>query len=222
MLPDRRLNGLKPAQCPLKLTTLGLIPAPKTSRIFGPELVMPRQVPNCPLSTDDTATLGSTICTQQRDNLSSNDAEPIGARPASHCLPPQHNLLASSSHSPPRSLTYRTSTACRLDVEPDLLNFPSRGRAPVCEARQISMYLARVCFCLSLTEVGQMFRRDRTTVAHACIVVEHRRDDVGFDLFLTKLELIARIMSGLPGPLHGVTTPAPRNARLNSPCRGVA
>jgi Bacterial dnaA protein helix-turn-helix len=128
-------------------------------------------------------------------------------------LPNEHRRLR---------LNLEQLVACRLDVEPDLLNFPSRGRAPVCEARQISMYLARVCFCLSLTEVGQMFRRDRTTVAHACIVVEHRRDDVGFDLFLTKLELIARIMSGLPGPLHGVTTPAPRNARLNSPCRGVA
>jgi Bacterial dnaA protein helix-turn-helix len=112
--------------------------------------------------------------------------------------------------------------ACRLDVEPDLLNFPSRGRAPVCEARQISMYLARVCFNLSSTQVGQMFKRDRTTVAHACTVVEHRRDDMGFDLFLTKLELIVRIMSGLPGPMQGVTTPAPRNALQNSQRGGVA
>ena len=30
---------------------------------------------------------------------------------------------------------------------------------------------------MSLTEVGAMFGRDRTTVAHGCFKVEYRRDD---------------------------------------------
>jgi chromosomal replication initiation ATPase DnaA len=40
---------------------------------------------------------------------------------------------------------------------------------------------------VSLTEVGHLFDRDRTTVAHACSLVEDRRDDPDFD-YLNHLE----------------------------------
>jgi chromosomal replication initiation ATPase DnaA len=50
------------------------------------------------------------------------------------------------------------------------------------------MYLAHVSCGLTLTEVGHLFARDRTTVAHACIVVEDRRDEVPFDRALDLLE----------------------------------
>jgi hypothetical protein len=40
---------------------------------------------------------------------------------------------------------------------------------------------------MSLTEVGAMFGRDRTTVAHACLRVEYRRDDPNFDRALDVL-----------------------------------
>ena len=43
------------------------------------------------------------------------------------------------------------------------------------------MYLAHVVCGLSLTEVGALFARDRTTAAHACRVVEDRRDDAELD-----------------------------------------
>ena len=50
------------------------------------------------------------------------------------------------------------------------------------------MYLAHVVCGLSLTEVGALFARDRTTVAHACEVVEDRRDDPELDVRLEHLE----------------------------------
>jgi chromosomal replication initiation ATPase DnaA len=62
-----------------------------------------------------------------------------------------------------------------------------RGVRDIAEARQVAMYLAHVCCRMSLTEVGAMFGRDRTTVAHACLKVEYRRDDPNFDRALDVL-----------------------------------
>jgi chromosomal replication initiation ATPase DnaA len=64
----------------------------------------------------------------------------------------------------------------------------TRGRAKVALARQVAMYLAHVGCGLSLTETGRLFGRDRTTVAHACGVIEDRRDDPLFDRALDLLE----------------------------------
>jgi chromosomal replication initiation ATPase DnaA len=69
---------------------------------------------------------------------------------------------------------------------------PTRGPARVAAARQVAMYLAHVAGGLSLTEVGRAFRRDRTTVAHACAVVEDGRDEKGFDRWIDQLETQAR------------------------------
>ncbi len=57
----------------------------------------------------------------------------------------------------------------------------TRGVRGIAQARQVAMYLAHVCCRMSLTEVGAMFGRDRTTVAHACLKVEYRRDEPNFD-----------------------------------------
>ncbi len=51
-----------------------------------------------------------------------------------------------------------------------------RGRAEVAFARQTAMYLAHVSLGLTLSDVGDMFGRDRTTVAHACARIEDSRD----------------------------------------------
>src|SRR5665811_1410920 len=65
-------------------------------------------------------------------------------------------------------------------------------------ARQVAMYLAHVVCGLSLTEVGALFARDRTTVAHACEVVEDRRDDPQLDGRLDQLErAVASLMDAL-------------------------
>ena len=76
------------------------------------------------------------------------------------------------------------------------LSKPSRGKAPVALARQVAMYVAHVACGLSLTQVGQIFARDRTTVAHACAVIEDKRDDPVFDHALELMEWIVPAMVG--------------------------
>lgn len=70
-----------------------------------------------------------------------------------------------------------------------LPKFRSRDRgAHVALARQTAMYLAHVTFGLSFSEIGQLFDRDRTTVSHACRVVEDLRDDPAMDRALALIE----------------------------------
>lgn len=75
-----------------------------------------------------------------------------------------------------------------FEVAPTELMRNTRGRAGIALARQIAMYLAHVVGGETLTEIGEHFRRDRTTVAHACRLVEARRDDPNFDRVLQLLE----------------------------------
>ncbi len=64
----------------------------------------------------------------------------------------------------------------------------TRSRAPIAHTRQMAMYLMHVVLGRSLTQVGQFFRRDRTTVAHACSRIEDLRDVPEFDEELNRLE----------------------------------
>jgi chromosomal replication initiation ATPase DnaA len=82
---------------------------------------------------------------------------------------------------------------------PDLRR-ATRGRAGVALARQVAMYLAHVGCGLSLTETGRLFDRDRTTVAHACGVIEDRRDDPLFDRVLDLLEWAIPMIAERPLP----------------------
>jgi chromosomal replication initiation ATPase DnaA len=75
----------------------------------------------------------------------------------------------------------------------------SRGRAKVALARQVAMYLAHVACGLTLTNTGKLFGRDRTTVAHACGVIEDRRDDPLFDRALDLLEWSVPALATRPG-----------------------
>jgi chromosomal replication initiation ATPase DnaA len=81
----------------------------------------------------------------------------------------------------------------------------TRGQPQVAFARQVGMYLAHVAFGLSLTEVGHLFARDRTTVAHACSIVEDRRDDRCFDRALELLESAVCLLR----PAHVAVTTSP-------------
>jgi chromosomal replication initiation ATPase DnaA len=76
----------------------------------------------------------------------------------------------------------------------DLLR-ATRGRAGVALARQIAMYLAHVVGGQSLTDIGAHFRRDRTTVAHACRLIEARRDDPSFDRVVELLEWVVPVFA---------------------------
>ena len=93
-----------------------------------------------------------------------------------------------------------------FSVEPEQLRRSTRGRAKIALARQVGMYIAHVGYGMSLTEVGRLFDRDRTTVAHACGVVEVRRDDPDFDEAVVLLELIVRAVDG--SSMHGAASPA--------------
>ncbi len=59
--------------------------------------------------------------------------------------------------------------------------------------RQTAMYLAHVVGQLTLSEVGLLFGRDRSTVSHGCIHIEDRRDSPLFDLQLDYMEKRLRI-----------------------------
>ncbi|WP_420408871.1 helix-turn-helix domain-containing protein [Hoeflea sp.] len=61
-------------------------------------------------------------------------------------------------------------------------------RRPLCHMRQIAMYLSHVVLSVPYQTIGRSFGRDRSTVVHACAVVEDRRDDPGYDLFVERCE----------------------------------
>ncbi|WP_349433462.1 hypothetical protein [Pararhizobium sp. A13] len=48
-------------------------------------------------------------------------------------------------------------------------------------------------------DIGYAFGRDRTTVSHACNVVEDRRDDPAFDDFVASVERVLTSVFGAPG-----------------------
>lgn len=69
-----------------------------------------------------------------------------------------------------------------------LLTHSSRCRASTARARQLAMYLSHVILGRSLTEIGMAFGRDRTTVSHACALIEDMRDDPAFDEEVSSIE----------------------------------
>lgn len=76
-----------------------------------------------------------------------------------------------------------------LGVHSVALRSSGRGSARTASARQVAIYLAHVACGLSLTSAGGLFRRDRTTAAHACSVVEDLRDDPIADRALAIMEV---------------------------------
>ena len=69
---------------------------------------------------------------------------------------------------------------------------PTRGAPRAAFARQVAMYLVRIGFEVSFETISRVFGRDRTTVSHACHVVEDGRDDIWLDCRLEALELFCR------------------------------
>lgn len=85
-----------------------------------------------------------------------------------------------------------------IDVAAALFNVSGRemrqaGRTAqgVTRVRQIAMYVAHTIFRIKMGEVGRCFGRDRTTVLHACQVVEDLRDDDEFDHLVSVTERVA-------------------------------
>lgn len=70
---------------------------------------------------------------------------------------------------------------------------PIRGGTDIVLMRQISIYLGHVACGLTYAQSGRLYNRDRTTAAHACNVIENRRDDPAFDRILEVLEGCVRM-----------------------------
>jgi len=82
--------------------------------------------------------------------------------------------------------------AADFNLDAGALTAATRGSPREAFARQVAMYLAHVGFALSFETIGRCFGRDRTTVAHACRVVEDGRDDIWLDCRLATLERVCR------------------------------
>lgn len=68
----------------------------------------------------------------------------------------------------------------------------SRCEQAVARVRQIGMYVVHVTLGMSMTEVGRVFGRDRSTVAHACHLIEDMREDADFDRIVHMVETVIR------------------------------
>jgi chromosomal replication initiation ATPase DnaA len=87
---------------------------------------------------------------------------------------------------------------CMIDIAAALFNVPSKelrqpGRTSlaVSRVRQIAMYVTHVALGMNMGEVGRGFGRDRTTVLHACHLIEDMRDDADFDEIVAMAERVA-------------------------------
>ena len=67
---------------------------------------------------------------------------------------------------------------------------PKRHNLDVARVRQIGMYIANVVLGINMTMIGQGFGRNKSTVIHACHLIEDMRDDEEFDLLVARLEAI--------------------------------
>jgi len=87
---------------------------------------------------------------------------------------------------------------CLIDIVAAVFSVSSKelrktGRSPLpaSRVRQIAMYVAHVVLRLTQGEVGRGFGRDRTTVVHACRVIEDMRDNAEFDRVVAMMERVA-------------------------------
>ena len=122
----------------------------------------------------------------------------------SHCTIGDGSMYDAQDPAPPPAapapqtlrLIIERTVADVFDIDCAHLRLPTRGQYRVALARQVAMYTAHVGCGISLTEVGELFNRDRTTVSHACTVVERRRDNVDFNHAIDLVELVVRVLTG--------------------------
>ncbi len=77
------------------------------------------------------------------------------------------------------------------------LRKPTRGRPQVARARQVAIHLARCVFAMTHRQLAAEFRRDRTTIQHACDRIEALREGSGeFDSTLRWMETLLRRAAG--------------------------
>lgn len=89
-----------------------------------------------------------------------------------------------------------SAVSLTLAVPIDELRASTRCRVEAALARQIAMYIAHAALGMRHCAIGRLCGRDHKTVAHACRVVEQRRDDPRFDRMLQLLEALCRDIAG--------------------------
>ena len=96
-------------------------------------------------------------------------------------------------------MVVRQLTAELLGVVGDRQEVRRARRRASCHVRQIAMYVCHVAISMSYGEIAEAFGLDRTTVSHACHVVEDRRDDAAFDTFVSTVERLAESVCMVAG-----------------------
>lgn len=138
-----------------------------------------------------------TIKSQLRQKLMSDIKMNCGEKSADPAAKTPQSLGRRSENAQkiPIQIIVEHVVICTFQVNAHAIHSRGRGTRPHHRARQIAMYLAHVIGGVTLTEIGRLFRRDRTTVAHACHVTEDRRDDHQFDFLIRILEQNIRILA---------------------------
>jgi hypothetical protein len=113
-------------------------------------------------------------------------------------------LLAEPHPQLPAGLTLRT--ACRavrqlvgevMGLIGDRVLLRRDRRRLVSHVRQIAMYVCHVALQIPIRDIADAFGLDRSTVSHACHVVEDRRDDPAFDEFVAGIERMVTAVFGI-------------------------
>ena len=73
----------------------------------------------------------------------------------------------------------------------------TRGKANASRARQVAMYVMHKSLSMTYQEVADFFHRDRTTVSHACALIEDARDRQVTDAEISVLERLVEAARGL-------------------------
>ena len=98
-------------------------------------------------------------------------------------------------------------TAFALGLKAENLLSGGRGSSAEARGRQIAMYLMRASLGMSLGRVAQAFGRDRSTVSHACQIIEDLRDDPDFDVWVEQLSVglsSVAVLGETPAEAQGV------------------
>ena len=71
-----------------------------------------------------------------------------------------------------------------------------RNVTSIARVRQIGMYICHVAIGMTMQDVAIGFMRDRSTVVHACHLIEDMRDDTDFDAIICTVERMAQAAFG--------------------------
>jgi chromosomal replication initiation ATPase DnaA len=110
-----------------------------------------------------------------------------GGRPRRRLTARSRFRLERLRHDPEAyALVQRVARLRRISLR-DLLQ-GTRGSGSAAQTRQLAMYLVHVLLRRPQEVVGELFGRDRTTVSHACALIESLRDDAALEREIQRIE----------------------------------